>query len=117
METNQCGAAACGQYPASGCWSVWMPIETAPKDREIIVAFKLDDTDEYIVKSAVWNTGYGGDLETAPWEPTFVTLEGADMINPDFWIPFPNPPTPSHHDGAAPAPSVDGVVGTPNLNK
>lgn len=25
-----------------------------------------------------------------------------------------SPPNPSHHDGAAPAPSVDGVVGTPN---
>ena len=77
-------------------FGVWMPIETAPKDgREIIVAWKLDDSDDYIVKSAYWDTGYGGDLETAPWEPTFVTMEGADMINPDYWMPLPNPPNPT----------------------
>ena len=30
-------------------------------------------------------------------------------------VQFNRQPNPSHHDGAAPAPSVDGVVGSPDL--
>lgn len=69
----------------------WQPIATAPKNGStIIVAWKPEDSDCYIVSPAAWDTGYGGDLETAPWDPTFVTLEGADMINPEWWKPLPS---------------------------
>jgi len=40
------------------------------------------------------------------WKNIFHGVDGGGAAAPTH--------NPSHHDGAAPAPSVDGVVGTPN---
>lgn len=71
--------------------SEWMPIETAPKDGQLIVVWAIEPgdygytPDTTVVTVARW--GYGG------WRPTRGGGRYDNGIQPTHWLPLPAPPT------------------------
>ena len=97
METNPKEATPCGQYPASGCSK--MKFFGHELDTEGTISFRAIVT--------------GSDMGCELLRVSLPSL-GLDniLVRPERFVPATL--NPSHHDGAAPAPSVDGVVQIPN---
>ena len=72
--------ALCGNSAPEG----WRPIETAPRDGTIIVAYRLVFRDVTYEESAVIKWHEGG------WR---TPREGFIAGDPQFWMPLPAPPT------------------------
>jgi len=78
----------------------WKPIETAPRDRNILVYFR-DGWDNDRVQEAWWKMPYdGAPAVQCAWETMKGTLLSADVhFNSDgqplgatHWMPLPEPP-------------------------
>jgi hypothetical protein len=59
----------------------WQPIETAPKDREILLYGKRRFTDG--IAQGAWNSG--GAMHLPHWM--------GDVTQPTHWMPLPSPPS------------------------
>lgn len=63
--------------------SEWQTIDSAPRDRRVVLVYCPLPRSEYIVTAL-----YDGDR----WIDSY---EGEDIFNPSHWQPLPDPPTPS----------------------
>ena len=92
---NDSHAATCGPSPGPGCWAVWMPIESAPKNgTQILIRCSGDrmaavrwldgmfiGTGWFAVVPINGGWGHGSD--------TFIQFK---EDQPTHWTPLPNPP-------------------------
>jgi len=66
----------------------WQPIETAPKDTDVLLYLK----DGGIVIGEGWHTydepPYGQPSKELYW----INLEIGQVLHPTHWMPLPNPP-------------------------
>ena len=139
MDTTKSDAAACGSSPAPGCSASECQICHVPFEFGDIMIGKdggrkfcyycaakaadmFETTDAVI--GHVTPVDNGWEVAFAPDCTTWITVRRDEHDEPkvgDFItvtvpkaVAIHSQPNPSHHDGAAPAPSVDGVVGRPD---
>ena len=105
METMKSNAAACGSYPAPDC----------------------STCKHFFYESQVWLKTSFEEVRTGFFKKEMLPNTTHEVVVVEECRRFPKfirrknrvpcgeyQSNASHHDGAAPAPSVDGVVGTPN---
>lgn len=75
--------------------SEWQPIETAPKDGEVILIFKPDErmVGQYTL-TAYWNDEEGGFIPAGGIHKQgyYSAVAGKDQGYPTHWMPLPNSP-------------------------
>ena len=73
-------------HPMSEPWSIWHPIETAPKDGQHLMLGMADE--QYVAE------GYYDEAADAWFPPLQSDTDMPDMrIYPTHWMPLPAPPS------------------------
>ncbi len=84
-------AQSVGRSGRTGCWAVWMPIETAPHDNATwVLVWDGDQIDIAI---------FGRHPLDVQEEMALCWTDGGRELNPTHWMPLPDPPNPNFQAG------------------
>jgi hypothetical protein len=79
-ENDHAGGVGNGKM---GEWVMWQPIETAPKDGEVILLYDGDRI-KWSVVSGAWRWDWPS--------PQWADKDGGLYAKPSHWMPLPEPP-------------------------